>query len=817
MTKLKKLLSFRFKSDYLNVFFLALFIAAVMFLPYIIIDKGYFFYYGDFNAQQLPFYQMVHDAVRSGDIFWNWYTDLGVNFIGSYSFYLLGSPFFWITLLFPSGAMPFLMAPLLVLKFALAAVTGFAFIKRFTLKTHFAVLGALMYAFSGFNLYNIFFNHFHEAVIIFPLILVAMEELVMNNRRGTFALAVFAAALINYYFFFGQVIFAVVYFLIRCTCKDFRDSLDVRKFIAMGFEAVIGVLMSCILLLPAVVAVSSNPRLEEHLSGFGIILFSTQKYGMILQSLFMLPDIPARPNFFPETSSKWASISAYLPLFGMVGVLAFVKNFKKNWLRKLLLACAVMAAVPILNSAFSGFNSGYYARWFYMATLIMSLVTVLVLEKTSINYKSAFIICTAVIAFFASFAFLPTVNDDGVWGISNLIPFPRRLWLYIGLAAASTVLTWFLVKKLRHKKHFLRITTLALCVAILANGWTIMSLGRTYTPDKGKLKNQFINGAENIHIYDNEFYRINTDKVVEDNAQMYWKMPSVRCFHSVVPTSVMDFYNSFGSERIVASRPDETCYGAFAITSVKYFFCDNTDSAQPYIPGFVYYDMQNDCTIYENTYFIPMGFTYDKYMSKQTFESFEESARDEVMVHAVLLSDEDINKYGDLMSELISDGSYIPNEVSYFEDCEARRETAGYYFSYDKTSFTSKIVLDKENLVFYSVPYEAGWSAYVNGVKTEIIKVNNGLMAIKAPAGDNEIVFKYETPGLKTGVLITLSAVIILILYMGFIMYMRKKKPQEYALNKNSHRDEVSIDEYISASDAYIKSVVQKSSDKLNK
>ena len=103
------------KELYWQTFLLALGVAALVFLPFVIRDRGYFLFYGDFNVQQIPFYQMCHNAVRNGDIFWNWNTDLGVNFIGSYSFYLLGSPFFWITLLFPNAAVPYLMAPLLVL------------------------------------------------------------------------------------------------------------------------------------------------------------------------------------------------------------------------------------------------------------------------------------------------------------------------------------------------------------------------------------------------------------------------------------------------------------------------------------------------------------------------------------------------------------------------------------------------------------------------------------------------------------------------------------------------------------------------------
>ena len=107
-------------------FFIAIFASALMFLPFVIYDKGYFFFFGDFNVQQIPFYQLAHESVKSGNIFWNWNTDLGVNFIGSYSFYLLFSPFFWLTLPFPTSWVPYFMAPLLVLKFGTMALTAYA-------------------------------------------------------------------------------------------------------------------------------------------------------------------------------------------------------------------------------------------------------------------------------------------------------------------------------------------------------------------------------------------------------------------------------------------------------------------------------------------------------------------------------------------------------------------------------------------------------------------------------------------------------------------------------------------------------------------
>ena len=164
--------------QYLFVLAVGFITALTVMLPYMIYDSGYFLMYGDFNVQQYPFYMHAHDAILAGETGWDFKTDLGVNFIGSYSFYNLGSPFFLLTLLLPSGAVPYTIGPLLAVKICCAGMTGYAYIRRFTKYEEYAVLGGLMYAFSGFSIFNMFFNHFHEPMVFFPLMLAAQAALI---------------------------------------------------------------------------------------------------------------------------------------------------------------------------------------------------------------------------------------------------------------------------------------------------------------------------------------------------------------------------------------------------------------------------------------------------------------------------------------------------------------------------------------------------------------------------------------------------------------------------------------------------------------
>ena len=99
---------------------------------------------------------------------------------------------------------------------------------------------------------------------------------------------------------------------------------------------------------------------------------------------------------------------------------------------------------------------------------------------------------------------------------------------------------------------------------------------------------------------------------------------------------------------------------------------------------------------------------------------------------------------------------------------------SSYYFNQTNDGFECKILLNQANLVFFSVPYDEGFTAYVNGVETEIEKVNYGLCAVYVPAGDNEIVFDYHTPYLNTGILLTVAGWAVWLGYM-YITYRKNK------------------------------------------
>ncbi len=766
---------------YLTAFLLGFGSLLIVLLPVIIADGGYFIYYGDYNSQQIPFYNLANDAVRSGSFGWNWYTDLGASFIGSYAFYLLGSPFFWLSAILPRSWVTFAMPLLLALKHGVATMTAYAYIRRFVRSQNAAIIGGLLYAFSGFQLFNLFFNHFQDVTAFFPLMLIAMEECVNHNRRGVFALTVALMGTINYFFFTGQAVFLVLYFVVRCFSDDFHATA--KKFFILLLEAIIGVLLACVVMLPAAMAILANSRVSEHLFGLDMVAYNDRtRIWRILLSLFMIPDVPARPNLFSSNSAKWSSIGGYLPLFSMAGVIAFLKQREGHWAKRLTVICAICACVPILNSAFYAFNGSYYARWFYMPVLILAMMTAYALDNRDIDWKTGFRFTFGFLAVFAAISLLPAKNEDEETVWFSFAQWPWHFYLVLAVTAGSLILAIHLLLRRRKKKPFLRLGMIYTTAACIACTMTVVYFG-AFAPSRARTYvDQAIDPEQEISVSVSEdnFFRVDISENC-DNYPMLWQLPCMRTFHSVVPASIMEFYDSIGVQRDVASRADLSYYALRGLFSVQYYFdraelntLDNSANTEPKIdlPGFSYETTENGFHRFHNDAYVPMGFTYDYYIPEDLYQEQAVNLRTPLFMRAVVLSSEQIQAYGSCMQTLPADKIRM-DEDDYLRECEKRAASACDSFVYNADGFTAAIHTDSKKLVFFSVPYDDGWRAEVNGKPVDVEKVNVGFTAVPVEAGDSEIVFTYETPGLRTGFYLSLGGLVLLI---GYLLICRKVK-----------------------------------------
>lgn len=797
---LKRSTQDRGKELYLKLFVAAFACMMLSFIPSMIFNKGIFLYYGDFNSQQMMFYQHANEVVKDVGIGWDWGTDLGSNFIGSYSFYLLGSPFFWLSTLFPLSAVAYLMPWLLALKTAVAAVAAYAFIRRFVGNKSACFIGAMLYAFSGFQTYNVFFNHFHDATAFFPLLLLAFELLTQENKKGAFAIMVAVCAAISYFFFVCEVVFIVIYFFIRMTDKSFK--MNMKIFGVLVFESILGFVISFAILLPSVMDVIANPRVNSYLWGLDIVAYSDNlRLGRIFQAFFMLSDMPARVNILSSDKARWASLAGYLPMFSMCGVIAFMRTRKKTWQGRMIIVCMIMACVPFLNAAFVLFNSSYYARWFYMPILIMCLMTAQVIDKDKNDLRYGFVPTALIGAIFVGIGLLPKkVDGEVVYG--KVPKYTELYYVQAIVTIAMIIMLFFAVYKVavnKHKRHVtLCIMTSVACAVCMMSS---VIYGVVQGDDNPDYIERAINGRDNIDlsVYDgdqtgveNTFYRIDTSENV-DNWCMYWGLSSMRTFHSVVPTSIMDFYTSIGQTRDVASRMEPKLYALRGLFSVKYYFKEWSDKAlegkeEPEenpsvseLSDFEYVGTQNKFYIFENKNYVPMGFAYNTYVTDEDMKKLGEVEKPVMLMESLVLSDEQVQKYGSVITKFDKSKMNVSRPL-YNKAVKEKQEMSCYSFRYDSQGFEAKIKLDTPKLVFFSVPYEKGWSAEVNGTKADIEKVSYGFMAVLVPAGDSTIKFSFKAEGLTLGRIATAGGIAVLVIYWVVDYDRRKKRGEEVSI-----------------------------------
>ncbi len=96
------------------------------------------------------------------------------------------------------------------------------------------------------------------------------------------------------------------------------------------------------------------------------------------------------------------------------------------------------------------------------------------------------------------------------------------------------------------------------------------------------------------------------------------------------------------------------------------------------------------------------------------------------------------------------------------------------------------VKLASGKMLYTSIPYDKGWSVYVDGVEVNdesIVKIGDALIGVKMDAGEHTVEFKYTPSGLVAGVVITAIGIVILV-----ILIILKKK-ERFVFSESFKKD----------------------------
>ena len=91
---------------------------------------------------------------------------------------------------------------------------------------------------------------------------------------------------------------------------------------------------------------------------------------------------------------------------------------------------------------------------------------------------------------------------------------------------------------------------------------------------------------------------------------------------------------------------------------------------------------------------------------------------------------------------------------------------------YSDTKITGTLSAGYDGTLYTSIPYDEGWSVYIDGEKAELVKIGNCQLGAVITAGEHTVTLQYTPRGLKAGAAVSAAA------YLGaavFLLLKRKK------------------------------------------
>ncbi len=497
----------------------------------------------DMQYQHLFFYAEMKRLVFSGQLpFWSRNLFLGADFFASKAYYCIGDPFAWLVILFPLKYLPYGMMFSYLLKYLTAVLLFDHLLELFGLSEKGRVFGALTYGFCGWA--AMFAEHpmFLVWHTFLPLLLIGVEKVFRENRYSIFILAVFLIILSNYYFFYTTSLFLALYWIMRyLQLRDFRFKAFVVDTLKLIGTYCIGVLMSLVLIFPAVKYLLESARLGSEL----IITHKWNPIQIYLDMVIKTLIPPFQVNelghmLFNTTDYNTNQLSLYSSVFCILLLPQICLRLKEKKYRgyfAMLLLLFVFMLFPIFSSILHGFNTPNF-RW----TLLF--ITMIVITASELwdkgEYNRILLLATAVFLCLLIGGIILYAKHFYIVLWDHILPEAR------GLALAGALILLYLVLLLWKKETLIYAL---LCLELIYSTCTTFDRfpavdfhGFDFNNTLSLEAVQFIKNRES----ENSFYRIyvpyhDANFVMPHNINLYYDYMGAYTYDSLLEPSSYEF------------------------------------------------------------------------------------------------------------------------------------------------------------------------------------------------------------------------------------------------------------------------------------
>ena len=637
-------------------------LSLVVYSSFLLFGKS-FVWYNDGQAQHYPvlayfgwwcreFLKNIFEGSFSLPL-WDFSIGYGGDVITTFHYYGLGDPLSLLSVFVPTGYSEYLYGFLVLLRLYLAGWFFVLFCKRMKQDIRISLLGAFLYIFSGYVLYaGVRHPFFLTPMIYLPLILIGTEKILSKENPALFIVSVALATLSNFYFSFMLIIFTVIYVIVRYFTlqheKEWKKFFILLvKFAGLGL---IAILISCAILLPIIMVYLNSSRATATAIPF---IYPLSYY----EKLFAA--------FLGNTNLGYWNITGYSPLSLISVFYIFSKKNRYNTLKIFFAILLVLQLFPVFGYLICGMV--YVSnRWIWAFSFLMSFISVYAFKdiiKSDVKEKKKLVIFSAIYALLSLFL----LGNESASSLASLVLF----LLILGVLLAYN----FIFEN--NKKVYCSIAVSVLCcISIILNACFL------YYPIFGNnFLYEFVNSSEVLKNNDSSSASIYKNEIVEDaqmnrydynkivfgnnNQALLTHTNSISYYWSFSEATIPSFLNEMEVNNMWTYLYTDLNQRTFlnSLASVKYYIESNSGH-KPYKYNYIKTKKSNGekYRLYENEYALPVGYTYDKYISRDEYEKLSSLEKQEALMQNVLL-ETDVSGYN--KNSYTITNSEIPYSVSY--------------------------------------------------------------------------------------------------------------------------------------------------------
>lgn len=809
---------------------LAAFFVPVIIMIIIFAQRGIFpfgeesFLRTDMYHQYAPFFsEFRYKLIHGGSLLYSWDVGMGVNFAALYAYYL-ASPLNWLIVLCPKENIIEFMTYMIVFKTGLSGLSFSWYLRRHYKTRDFGIaFFGVFYALSGYMAAYSWNIMWLDCILLFPLIMLGLERLVREKKCFLYCITLGLSILSNYYISIMICIFMVFYFLALLVLEGKKPWKEI--FIYIGHFAVFSLLaggLAAGVLLPEIYALRMTASGDFN-------------FPQTVSSYFSIFDMLAR--HLPAVEAE-IGLDHWPNIYCGVGVLLFfplylgcrqIRQKEKIVMCSLLLFFFASFSINVMNFIWHGFHypNSLPCRQSFIYIFLMLLVCYQTYTHLhEISWKHV------VTAFFASIIFVllaqKLITDDA-YHFSVFYVAILFLSIYAGLIC--------LYQK-GISRNVLILLTLGVVSLEAAVNTTVTSVTTTSRTSYVKDNKASSDLADSL-VPNDAFYRIEkvTRKTKNDGAWL--NFPTVSLFSSTANADLSKFFKKLGCESstnaysitgstplvdallavkygLYSEEPPDTGTSTRVSDEDGMYLYENT-YALPM--GFmVPYDLENNWQLelanpaeVQNDLSVVLGaspvlsevpsetsgtsFTFtpetdgDYYVSVknkkvekvnavlgETTKSFDNVDRGYLLELGYLKAGEEITLRNEDNDQDLTASAYrfLPEGLESVYNILSKSSMK--LTKWTDTQLEGTIESERAGLLFFSIPYDKGWTITVDGKVVAPYKIFDTFLSVHMTAGSHEVSLEYMPQGLKTGGMITAGSILVLLGLAGLSLGKRRKR-----------------------------------------